>query len=200
MKKKVQQKLNDLSAKLSQINAQIRALNIEKRLKFILENPVIPLTEAGKKRLEAAFLNNRDIFQKLHSREPEFLINIGIESDTDVYHPGSEKVALLTMHAAKGLEFPVVFISGCEKGFIPLQRPGGGAADVDEERRLFYVALTRARERLLLTYAKKRRLHGTRVARQPSPFIKDIQKHLRNYQTPKIPRVNDKKEVQLKLF
>ena len=104
------------------------------------------------------------------------------------------------MHAAKGLEFPVVFISGCEKGFIPFQRPGRAAADIDEERRLFYVALTRARERLFLTYAQTRRLRGKRVTRQPSPFIKDIQKHLKKYQTPKIFRASAEKEVQLKLF
>jgi superfamily I DNA/RNA helicase len=200
LKKKVQQKLNELSVKLSQINEPVQALKIEKRLKFILENPEIPLSEAGRKRLETAFLNNRDTFQKVYTWKPEFLTKTDIESDTDVYNPNSEKVALLTMHAAKGLEFPVVFISGCENGFIPFQRTGGAAADVDEERRLFYVALTRARERLFLTYAQTRRLHGKRIPRQPSPFIKDIQKYLKKYQTPEISRARAEKEVQLKLF
>ena len=197
---KFQQKLNDLSAKVSQIHGQFRALDINKRKAFILDNPVISLTQTGKQRLEAALLNHPDFAQKLHHRRPEFLTETGIEFDTDVYNPDSEKVALLTMHAAKGLEFPVVFISGCEKGFIPFQRTGSAAADVDEERRLFYVALTRARERLFLTYAKKRQIRGKRVTRQPSPFIRDIQEHLKKYQSPQIPPANDKKEFQLKLF
>ena len=201
MKTTFQQKLNELSVNLSQVNIKVQALPVENRLNFILENSVIPLTEAGKKRLEAAFLNNRNAFQNIHTRKPEYLTKTGIESDTDVYNPNSEKVALLTMHAAKGLEFPVVFISGCEKGFIPFQRTGDLApADIEEERRLFYVALTRARERLFLTYAQTRRLHGKRVTRQPSPFLTHIQNHLKKYQTTAIYKAGDEKEVQLKLF
>jgi superfamily I DNA/RNA helicase len=200
MKKNIQQKFNDVSAKLSQIKGHIQALKIEKRLRFILENRVIPPTAEGKARLEAAFINSIGIFQKFDTRKPEFLSKIGLESDTDIYNPRTEKVALLTMHAAKGLEFPVVFIAGCENGFIPFQRPGNASADINEERRLFYVALTRARERLFLSYAKKRRIHGKTVTRQLSPFIKDIQKHLKRYRTPKMPKTKDEIAVQLKLF
>ena len=200
MKKNVQQKFYDVSVKLSQIKAQIQALKNEKRLRFILENRVIPPTTEGKARLEAAFNNSIAIFQKLDTRKPEFLSKIGLASDTDIYNPRSEKVALLTMHAAKGLEFPVVFISGCENGFIPFQKPGDASTDIDEERRLFYVALTRARERLFLTSAKKRRIHGKTVTRQLSPFVNDIQKHLKRYRTPKMPKIKDELAIQLKLF
>jgi superfamily I DNA/RNA helicase len=200
MKKNVQQKFYNVSAKLLQIKEQIQALHIEKRLRFILENRVIPPTAEAKARLEAAFINSIGIFQKFDTHKPEFLSKIGLESDTDIYNPRSEKVALLTMHAAKGLEFPVVFISGCENGFIPFQRPGDASADINEERRLFYVALTRARERLFLTYAKKRRIHGKTVTRQPSPFINNIQKHLKRHRTPKMPKIKDELAVQLKLF
>ena len=200
MKKNVQQKFNDISAKLSQIKGQIQALKIEKRLRFILENRVIPPTAEGKARLEAAFINSIGIFQKFDIRKPEFLSKIGLESDTDIYNPRTEKVALLTMHAAKGLEFPVVFIAGCENGFIPFQRPGDASADINEERRLFYVALTRARERLFLSYAKKRVLQGKTVKREQSPFINDIQKQLKQHETPKMPKTKDEIAVQLKLF
>jgi len=200
MKKNVQKKFYDVSVKLSQIKAQIQALKNEKRLRFILENRVIPPTTEGKARLEAAFTNSIAIFQKLDTRKPEFLSKIGLASDTDIYNPRSEKVALLTMHAAKGLEFPVVFISGCENGFIPFQKPGDASTDIDEERRLFYVALTRARERLFLTSAKKRRIHGKTVTRQLSPFVNDIQKHLKRYRTPKMPKIKDELAIQLKLF
>jgi uncharacterized protein (TIGR00375 family) len=200
MKKNVQQKFYDVSTKLSQLKGQIQPLKIEKKLKFILENRVIPPKAEGKTRLEAAFNTSIGIFQKFDTRKPEFLSKIELASDTDIYNSRSEKVALLTMHSAKGLEFPVVFISGCENGFIPFQRQGKASADINEERRLFYVALTRARKRLFLTYAKKRRIHGKTVTRQLSPFIKDIQRNLKRYQRPKMPKAKDEIAVQLKLF
>jgi uncharacterized protein (TIGR00375 family) len=200
MKKNVQQKFFDVSTKLSQIKGQVWGLNIEKKLRFILENRVITPTAEGKARLEAAFNNSSSIFQKFDTHKPDFLSKIGLASDTDIYNPQTEKVALLTMHAAKGLEFPVVFISGCENGFIPFQRTGEASAVVNEERRLFYVALTRARERLFLSYAKKRRIHGKTVTRQLSPFIKDIKKQMKRYQKPKMPKTKDEIAVQLKLF
>jgi DNA helicase-2/ATP-dependent DNA helicase PcrA len=112
-----------------------------------------------------------------------------------------EKVSLMTMHAAKGLEFPVVFITGCEQGFIPLERNDQQPADAAEERRLFYVAMTRAMERLYLTRAKKRRIYGQIEPRTLSPFVTDIESQLKKDETP-LPK---KKKVaandtQLKLF
>ncbi len=84
-----------------------------------------------------------------------------------------ERVALLTMHMAKGLEFPVVFIAGCEEGLIPIN-PGSSGADVEEERRLFYVAITRATERLYLLRAKRRRLWAERLKGEPSRFLSEL--------------------------
>jgi superfamily I DNA/RNA helicase len=104
----------------------------------------------------------------------ELLDRLALQSDTDVYHPRAEKTALMTMHSAKGLEFPVVVIAGCETGFIPFQRESREPVDVDEERRLFYVAMTRSRERLYLTYAKRRRVFGRTENRELSVFVKDI--------------------------
>jgi superfamily I DNA/RNA helicase len=94
-------------------------------------------------------------------------------SHTDIYHHNVEKVALMTMHAAKGLEFEYVFIAGCEAEWIPYHstiRP----ANPEEERRLFYVAMTRAKQRLFLTRAKRRRVNGQMRPRQWSPFVNDI--------------------------
>ena len=71
-----------------------------------------------------------------------------------------KKFSLMTMHAAKGLEFPVVFITGCEENLIPFKQRNSEQADIEEERRLFYVAMTRAKDRLYLTRAKKRRIYG----------------------------------------
>jgi superfamily I DNA/RNA helicase len=100
-----------------------------------------------------------------------FLDQAALQRDTDLYHPHAEKVALISMHAAKGLEFPVVFVAGCEDGLIPFRT----AEDREEERRLLYVAMTRARQRLLLTRARRRRVFGKSEDREMSPFVKDIE-------------------------
>ena len=129
----------------------------------------------------------------------EFLASAALDTDTDAYLPRAEKVSVMTMHAAKGLEFPVVFIAGCEKDLIPLKRPG---ADPAEERRLFYVAMTRAMERLYLTRAKKRSVYGELLPRSLSPFVADIENRLKKDDFTKRKK-NKKKEAdqkQLKLF
>ncbi|MDI6852897.1 MAG: UvrD-helicase domain-containing protein [Deltaproteobacteria bacterium] len=83
----------------------------------------------------------------------------------------AEKVKLLTLHAAKGLEFAHVFIAGCEAGLLPLEPEGGEPADPEEERRLFYVGLTRARCQVVLTRARHRTLRGIRRRTQISPLV-----------------------------
>jgi DNA helicase-2/ATP-dependent DNA helicase PcrA len=84
--------------------------------------------------------------------------------------PAAEKVKLLTLHAAKGLEFPYVFIAGCEAGLIPLARPGDEAPDLEEERRLFYVGFTRASRRVFLSRARRRTLWGKAQPTRLSPW------------------------------
>jgi superfamily I DNA/RNA helicase len=111
-----------------------------------------------------------------------------------------EKVTLTTMHAAKGLEFPVVFVVGCEDGLIPMRRDRQALADLDEERRLFYVALTRAREQLYLTWSRKRRIYGRRETRGLSPFVGDIDRQLLKFQAPRVSVTRKVQQVQLKLF
>jgi len=81
-----------------------------------------------------------------------FLSEMVLARETDLEHP-PQKVALLTLHASKGLEFPLVFIAGCEDGILPLRLPWLPPADVEEERRLLYVGMTRAQQRLILTAA-----------------------------------------------
>ncbi|GAB6904473.1 3'-5' exonuclease [Desulfosarcina cetonica] len=103
----------------------------------------------------------------------DFLATVALCRDTDTYDHRVEKVSLMTLHAAKGLEFPVVFISGCEDEWIPY-RSENRSSDVQEERRLFYVALTRAKRYLFLSWAKNRRIHGKPRSRHVSPFIEDI--------------------------
>lgn len=89
----------------------------------------------------------------------------------------AEKVTLMTIHAAKGLEFPAVFVVGCEQNLLPLDLPGLISSE-DEERRLFYVAMTRSREYLFLTYSRRRFLMGQELMNSISPFVLDIEPYL----------------------
>ena len=96
------------------------------------------------------------------------------------------KVNLMTIHASKGLEFPIVFIAGCEEGIIPHIRSveDQGEAGIEEERRLFYVAITRARDKLFISACQKRRKMQNTVDCVPSPFLDEIPKTLVTYHEP----------------
>ena len=103
-----------------------------------------------------------------------FLQQVALVTDLDRHDPGSDIVTLMTLHNAKGLEFPVVFIAGLEDGLFPLARAYDDPAQLEEERRLFYVGITRAEDRLLLSWARVRRRAGEFMACRPSPFSADI--------------------------
>jgi uncharacterized protein (TIGR00375 family) len=94
--------------------------------------------------------------------------------EVDLLDPRADRVSLLTLHAAKGLEFPVVFIVGCEDGFLPHRFGSTDKNDPSEERRLFFVGMTRARERLILTTSGERFIYGSSRQRQRSPFLVNI--------------------------
>jgi DNA helicase II / ATP-dependent DNA helicase PcrA len=102
-----------------------------------------------------------------------FLAEIATGAEVDALDPRAQAVTLLTLHAAKGLEFPVVFLVGCEDGLLPFHFPGG-TPDLDEERRLFFVGLTRAQDRLYLSHSRRRFRHGTERDASPSPFLASI--------------------------
>lgn len=106
-----------------------------------------------------------------------------------------EHVRLMTLHRAKGLEFPVVFIAGCDTGVLPWQE-----ANIEEERRLFYVGLTRAKKRLFLSYANKRFLFGQKFNAGASPFLQDIQEELRKLQDIATVAKRRSKEIEPTLF
>ena len=106
-----------------------------------------------------------------------FLTEISLGAETDALDPRADAVTLLTVHAAKGLEFEVVFLAGCEKDLLPLWVPGRGAPaepEVAEERRLLFVGMTRARARLYLTCASRRTRHGAVRETGRSPFLAAI--------------------------
>jgi superfamily I DNA/RNA helicase len=84
----------------------------------------------------------------------------------------------MTIHSAKGLEFSHVFIIGCEDGLLPHTLYGADKCDMEEERRLFYVGMTRAKKRLFLSFAKQRNVYGRRLTLSVSPFLEDIREEL----------------------
>jgi DNA helicase-2/ATP-dependent DNA helicase PcrA len=103
----------------------------------------------------------------------DFIDHSALVSDTDQYK-GDVPVTLMTAHSAKGLEFPVVFIVGLEDGLFPHSRSLADASDIEEERRLCYVAMTRAQKYLYVTHAVKRRVYGEELASEPSQFLNEM--------------------------
>jgi DNA helicase-2/ATP-dependent DNA helicase PcrA len=95
-------------------------------------------------------------------------------ADVDLHDPEADSVTLMTLHNAKGLEFPVVFISGMEDGLFPLSRAYDDPKALEEERRLFYVGVTRAQDKLYLTHARQRRRAGEYMFGRLSPFVETI--------------------------
>ena len=105
-----------------------------------------------------------------------FLAELALGDEVDTWDPRADRVSLLTLHAAKGLEFPVVFLAGCEDGLLPLRfGPQPTPAEKAEERRLFFVGMTRARSHLFLSHARRRSWRGSVREAEPSPFLADLQ-------------------------
>jgi DNA helicase-2/ATP-dependent DNA helicase PcrA len=103
-----------------------------------------------------------------------FLQRVSLVAEVDSLDPEAEVVTLMTLHNAKGLEFPVVFISGLEDGLFPLSRAYDDPGALEEERRLFYVGITRAQDKLYLTHAQQRRRAGEYMFGRLSPFVEAI--------------------------
>ena len=107
-----------------------------------------------------------------------FLSELSLGTEVDTWDARADRISLLTIHAAKGLEFPVVFIPGCENGLLPLTWGKADKSVLDEERRLFYVGVTRARKKLFLSRARKRVWRGKVREFPPSPYLADIEEQL----------------------
>jgi superfamily I DNA/RNA helicase len=107
-----------------------------------------------------------------------FLGELALGAEIDTWDPRADRITLLTLHASKGLEFPVVFIAGCDDGLLPLRPWKGAEIDYAEERRLLFVGMTRATTQLVLTGADKRVLRGEAGEARPSPFLSSIDRSL----------------------
>lgn len=108
----------------------------------------------------------------------EFLQQVALVSDLDSMEDETNNITMMTLHAAKGLEFPTVFIAGMDEGIFPSQRTLQNASEVEEERRLMYVGITRAEEKLYLVSAKRRQTWGEYRYYNPSRFIEEIPANL----------------------
>ncbi|HET9819267.1 MAG TPA: 3'-5' exonuclease, partial [Rhodanobacteraceae bacterium] len=107
-----------------------------------------------------------------------FLAHAALEAGEGQGAAGDDCVQLMTLHSAKGLEFPIVFLVGLEDGLFPTQRSVEDPSRLEEERRLAYVGITRARERLVLCYAESRRQYGSETLSRPSRFLDELPAHL----------------------
>jgi len=138
-------------------------------------------TETGRIRWENA-VELVNVASAFDSKPPDglyaFLESAALLGEQDEYEPTEDKVTLMTIHASKGLEFPVVFIAGCEEGIFPHARSILDASEMEEERRLAYVAISRAKEEVYLTYAKTRLYFGEIIRNMPSRFLSDIPENL----------------------
>ncbi len=185
------EKVSRFDQMMMDIADEARTKPLSETLKFIIKRTGLEV--AFKKEGTEEDLSRLENLQELVSlakrydeTDPEaaveqLLETAALQSDQDELKDKTEQdaVRLMTIHAAKGLEFPVVFITGLEEGLFPHERLDEAAVDHEEERRLFYVALTRAAEKIYLSYAHLRTIYGSQRVNIPSSFLNDIStKHI----------------------
>ncbi len=179
-----QRKLTMLVRKIEEIERAATRMTVEEKLRSAMDRTRLSVVTRKRPENLGAINCCLDTSRDFGRDTGAFINAVALQTDTDTYDPRVEKVSLMTMHAAKGLEFPVVFIIGCENGFSPYQKPSGGTPDLEEERRLFYVAMTRAKEELYLMWAEKRKRFGKTLLREISPFVLEIEKTLLRESSP----------------
>jgi DNA helicase-2/ATP-dependent DNA helicase PcrA len=145
------------------------------------------LEEDGSVKAQSRIENVRELISEAKEFEEinenanlsSFLEGISLKSDIDTYEDHVDQVSLMTLHNAKGLEFPVVLITGLEEGIFPIWRSLENDIEMEEERRLCYVGITRAKEKLYLTSASQRQLFGNTSSNIPSRFIEEVSPELK---------------------
>ena len=175
------------------------------RLESVVRPGVHRKAEAGAEMKEveirAACELLRPVAEAYEGNLEGFLADLALGTGIDTWDPRADRISLLTLHAAKGLEFPVVFIAGCEDGLLPLTWGTPDPADIEEERRLFYVGVTRAKSKLVLSRARKRQWRGKVRDLPPSPYLADIEERLLERGRVRLPERESKgPKPQLDLF
>jgi superfamily I DNA/RNA helicase len=196
-----QQNLFDFIKRLDRLHDHLDPLPLADQLRYLVgQTPIGALFEEDEAATHALTLLMRRATHIAPERSA-FIETLSLLSDSDTYDTRAERVALMTLHAAKGLEFPVVFIAGCEEGLLPYRRNSEkDTVDTDEERRLFYVGMTRARHQLFLSRAQKRRIYGKVQVREPSSFLAAIEKDLLAPWEHRAPKLAAPRQQQLGLF
>ena len=198
--RKRQEKIVDFIKILAGFTKQMAGMTATDKLKYLIAHT----------RLERLQNENTDVSAAcdalLKSIEtsglsPEaFFTQRALETEVDTVSFEVQKVTLMTIHAAKGLEFSVVFIMGCEDDLIPFFRTEKDRLDTAEERRLFFVAMTRAKQQLFLTWARRRSRFGKELDRKISPFISDMEEDVLIRQEPVYGKKRRHIQTQMKLF
>ena len=185
---KARNQLDSLAELIFKLTAQAETLPVTKLVEVLLkesgylaelENEQTPQAEARIENLRellsvAKEFTAADIADNLEN----FLSHVALVSDIDTADTSSDKITLMTLHSAKGLEYPVVFIAGLEEGIFPHARTLMNETEIEEERRLCYVGITRAQHKLFITNAKLRTIYGNSVMYPPSRFLKEIPEEL----------------------
>jgi len=183
---RIVQALAGFDALVSKLTAQSRELSLSGLLDEILEHTgyreYILAKENGEEKWEN-IMELRNVASEYDELDPEealttFLEKVSLVSDIDELDEKPDAVTLITLHQAKGLEFPAVFIVGLEEGILPHRKSFDDPEQMEEERRLCYVGITRAKERLYLLRSYRRSLFGGSTANPPSRFLQDISPHL----------------------
>lgn len=168
------------------IESALKEKPLSESIKLILKKSGVEASfkndgEEGLERLEnlreLVSIATRYDHMKTEEAVDQFLEDVALQTDQDTIDQKEregDRVKLMTVHAAKGLEFPYVFITGLEEGLFPHEKLSEERVDMEEERRLFYVALTRAEKKLFLTYAHTRTVFGSTQTNIPSSFFDDI--------------------------
>ena len=179
--------LADFAALVRRLRSRIGVLPLPELLDDVLEQSgyramLADGSEDGEDRW-ANLLELRSVTTRYDDLSPEdaldrLLEETALVADQDTYEGGADSVTLITLHAAKGLEFPVVFIAGLEEGVFPHSRALDDEKELEEERRLAYVGMTRAKRRLFLSHAWRRATWGMGQASVPSRFLLEIPAHL----------------------
>jgi len=183
---RVIQALTGFIALVDKLIAKSHELNLAELLNEILEHTgyreYILEKEGGKERWEN-IMELKSVAKEYAEFNPEealaaFLEKVSLVSDIDELDERADAVTLITLHQAKGLEFPVVFIIGMEEGVLPHRKSFDDPEEMEEERRLCYVGITRAEKRLYLLRSYRRSLFGSSLANPPSRFLQDISPRL----------------------
>ncbi len=183
---RISQALAGFNTLMAELIAQSSELSLstllDRILKYTRYEEYIVNKEGGDDRWEN-IIELRGVASEYDDLNPDealaaFLEKVSLISDIDELDQKSDAVTLITLHQAKGLEFPVVFIIGLEEGILPHRKSFDNPEELEEERRLCYVGITRAKERLYLLRSYRRSLFGGSTANPPSRFLQDIGPHL----------------------